>query len=88
MMPIVLDFMRKVAVSKGKILIIERERNSIMRETLLLCLTHIFQTNTYEAYTLIRSQNLNFKLPEREGRSCLPDLSNFIQYHQQVSSYL
>lgn len=69
-----MDFMRRVALQKGRVIFVEssekkgvkRLKNGIkqrlMRESILICLNHIFQISAYETYTLIRSQNLFFRI--------------------------
>ena len=64
LMPGVLDFMRRVTLQKGKVLFVESYhdendqqgmKTKLIRESLLICLNHVYQTNPYETYTLIRS---------------------------------
>jgi hypothetical protein len=57
-----MDFLRKVAISRGNILFCEEdsaftsEKEMMIRECLLVALSVIFQSSAYEAYTLIKSQ--------------------------------
>ena len=54
-LPQLLDYMRSIALKRGRILFIEADLDKTMRESILLSLSHIYQTNAYETYTLIRS---------------------------------
>mmetsp|Transcript_26470 Transcript_26470/g.40406 ORF Transcript_26470/g.40406 Transcript_26470/m.40406 type:complete len:179 (-) Transcript_26470:1533-2069(-) len=58
--PIFMDFLRRTTLYKGRVLIVDRCQDNLMKETLLIALNHVFRTNSYETYTLIRSQNLSF----------------------------
>jgi hypothetical protein len=60
--PKVMDFLRKCILYKGRILFIEGVNSNLITESILICLNQIFKTSTYEAYTLIKSQNLFFKI--------------------------
>ena len=57
-----MDFLRKTTLYKGRVLFVENEKDSIVKECILMTLNHIFKTNTYETYTLIKSQNLFFSI--------------------------
>jgi hypothetical protein len=71
-MPVAMDFMRRAALFKGRILFVEdnedwskgknlvASKHQYVRECMLMCLATIYQTNAYETYTLIKSQNLFF----------------------------
>ena len=52
--PIILDFLRKVTLYKGKLIFVDDE-SMLVRECLLIILNHIFKTNIFETYTLIKS---------------------------------
>jgi hypothetical protein len=54
LMPTILDFLRAVSLTHGRVLFIESS-GILARESILIALTHIYQTNAYETYTLIRS---------------------------------
>ena len=54
LLPMTIDFLRSVALNRGRVLFVESD-SVIVREILLLSLSHIYQTNAYETYTLIRS---------------------------------
>jgi hypothetical protein len=60
--PRILDFVRLAVLLRGRILFLESEGSNVMKEVLLIVLTHLFKTSTYETYTLIKSQNLNFSV--------------------------
>ncbi len=71
-MPAVMDFLRHAALFSGRILFVEEDdewaarglnpndNKHLVRECMLMCLASIYQTNAYETYTLIKSQNLFF----------------------------
>ena len=63
--PSVMDCLRKVSLTRGKVLFVDF--SGALREALLLSLSHVFQATTYETYMLIRTQNLNFSLREQDG---------------------
>lgn len=58
-----------------------------LSEIMLLCLAAMYQTSAYETYTLIKSQNLCFKVETQR----LIEISNFVQLcdqaHRQLQSY-
>ena len=75
LMPSIMDYLRKVALFKGRVLFLEwnfsthvhgsklrarRRESELVRECMLLALASIYQTTAYETYTLIKSQNLFF----------------------------
>jgi hypothetical protein len=64
LMPAVMDFLRKAALFKGRILFVEDDsgRKQVVKECMIMCLASIYQTNAYETYTLIKSQNLFFSV--------------------------
>ena len=67
LMPVAMDFLRKVALFRGRVLFVEsqaewtlkpnsQQRSShLVRECMLMCLAAIYQTSAYETYTLIKS---------------------------------
>lgn len=65
-----MDFLRKVALFKGRVLFVEARdqwtelssANHTLTEAMLICLAAMYQTSAYESYTLIKSQNLFFKI--------------------------
>ena len=60
--PIIMDFIRKVTLFKGRLLFVENEHDNIIKESVLIAMNHIFKTNIFETYTLIKSQCLFFKI--------------------------
>lgn len=66
-------------LTQGKVLIVENDGEQMMREALLIAVSHIFQTNAYEAYTLSRSQNLSFRIG-LSNENKLQMLSQFIHH--------
>jgi hypothetical protein len=76
-MPAAMDFMRRAALFKGRILFVEdnedwskgtqlvASKHQYVRECMLMCLAAIYQTNAYETYTLIKSQNLFFQITSK-----------------------
>jgi len=59
---IVMDFLRLSTLYKGRVLFVENENDTLVKECILIALNHIFKTGTYETYTLIKSQNLFFSI--------------------------
>ena len=57
-----MDFLRKTTLYRGRILFVENEKNNMIKDCILIALNHLFKTNTYETYNLIKSQNLFFKV--------------------------
>lgn len=68
LMPVAMDFLRKVALQKGRVLFVESHKEmfegpaairgvrcQMVRECLFICLNAVYQTNAFETYTLIRS---------------------------------
>jgi hypothetical protein len=69
LMPALMDFLRKVALFKGRVLFLEwnskpqaqgYHSGELIRECMLLSLAAVYQITAYETYTLIKSQNLFF----------------------------
>jgi hypothetical protein len=60
-LPSVMDFLRKTVLYRGRLLIVEPS-NNVMKEVVVIILSHLFKTNTYETYNLIKSQNLFWQL--------------------------
>ena len=58
----IMDFLRQCTLFKGRLLFVEEKNSNLIVESILICLNQIFKTSTYEAYTLIKSQNLFFKV--------------------------
>ena len=56
-----MDFLRKTVLYRGRLLIVEPS-NNVMKEVVVIILSHLFKTNTYETYNLIKSQNLFWQL--------------------------
>lgn len=55
-----MDFLRKVALFKGRVLFVEEDlrydqMTGKLAETMLMSFSLVFQTTTYETYTLIKS---------------------------------
>lgn len=58
-----MDFLRKVALVKGRVLFVEgmedwtqmNSQNHTLTEAMLICLAAMYQTSAYESYTLIKS---------------------------------
>eukprot|EP00347_Sterkiella_histriomuscorum_P005241 403357349 len=92
----VMDFLRKVALQRGKVAFVENSVNNgetmtrngisqrLIRECLLICLNQIFQTNTYETYTLIKSQNLFFRISSQR----LETHSKWSQVTTKINQYM
>jgi hypothetical protein len=53
--PVIMDFLRKITLYKGRLLFVENSNNNLMQECIVIALNHIFKTSTYETYTLIKS---------------------------------
>ena len=78
-----MDFLRKVALFKGRVLFVEgvedwtelSRNNHTLTEAMLICLAAMYQTSAYESYTLIKSQNLFFKIDTQR----LVEISNFVK---------
>jgi hypothetical protein len=87
-----MDYLRRVALFKGRVLFVESQeqwteisgRNHTLAEAMLICLSSVFQTSAYESYTLIKSQNLFFKMDSKR----LIDISNFVQLCDHAQTYL
>ena len=85
-----MDFLRKVALFKGRVLFVEgmddwtRSQNHTLTEAMLICLAAMYQTSAYESYTLIKSQNLFFRLDTQR----LVEISNFVKLCDQAQTYL
>jgi hypothetical protein len=84
-----MDFLRKVALFKGRLLFVEEDlgydqMTGKLAETMLMSLSVVFQTTTYETYTLIKSQNLFFRIET----SRLVEISLFSQLTASVNEYL
>lgn len=58
--PVLMDFIRKVTLYKGRVLFVENRNDNFIKECLLIALNHIFKTNIFETYTLVKSQSLFF----------------------------
>ena len=69
LMPTILDFLRVVSLTRGRVLFLESSGGGgiLIREAILIALTHIYQTNAYETYTLIRSQNVVFRFEDEHA---------------------
>jgi len=89
----VMDFLRRVALNKGRVLFVESKENwnevalnsnHNVIEAMLICLAAMYQTSAYETYTLIKSQNLFFKIETQR----LLEISNFVKLCDQSSHYL
>lgn len=78
-----MDFLRRVALMKGRVVFIEgvkdwtetSSENHTLTEAMLICLAAMYQTSAYESYTLIKSQNLFFKIDTLR----LVEISNFVK---------
>jgi hypothetical protein len=89
LMPTILDFLRAVSLTRGRVLFLESSSGGILiREAILIALTHIYQTNAYETYTLIRSQNVVFRFEDEHAITRLSQISQFTQLSAKVSGYL
>ena len=77
-LPGIMDFLRRAALFKGRVLFIEsntdwtsvsnssmEQKCLLVRECMLMCLAAIYQTSAYDTYTLIKSQNLFFTIEAR-----------------------
>lgn len=87
LMPAVMDFMRRAALFRGRILFVEENMDSndhMVRECMLMCLAAIYQTNAYETYTLIKSQQLFFQVNSNR----LVTISKWVMLCTQVTHYL
>lgn len=62
--PSLMDFLRQLALYKGRVLFVENKINNLVKECVLVCLCFFFRTNAYEAYTLIKSQSLFFNVSQ------------------------
>ena len=90
----VMDFLRRVALTKGRVLFVESKENwnevslsttnHNVIEAMLICLAAMYQTSAYETYTLIKSQNLFYKIETQR----LLEISNFVKLCDQSSRYL
>ena len=76
LMPTILDFLRAVSLTRGRVLFLE-STGILIREAILIALTHIYQTNAYETYTLIRSQNVVFRFEDEHAIMRLSQISQF-----------
>jgi len=82
--PIIMDFLRKVTLYKGRVLFVESEPTNLIKECILIALNHIFRTTTYETYTLVKSQNLFFNIePHR-----LANISRWDMNARKIRQYL
>lgn len=79
-----MDFLRKATLYRGRILFVENQDNNMMKDCILLALNHLFKTNTYETFTLIKSQNLYFNV-EAEN---LAQISKWNMSAQKIRHYL
>ena len=82
--PVLMDFLRKVTLYKGRALFVENEHDNLIKECLLIAFNHIFKTNIFETYTLVKSQSLFFKI--EAGR--LAVISEWNMQAQKVRQYL
>ena len=58
----IMDYIRKATLYRGRMLFVENQSDNLMKENILIALNHLFKTNTYETYNLIKSQNLFFHI--------------------------
>ena len=79
-----MDFLRKMTLYRGRILFVENSNNNMIKDCILLALNHLFKTNTYETYNLIKSQNLFYKVQAES----LAQISKWNMYAQKIRHYL
>ena len=99
LMPAAMDFLRKVALFRGRVLFVESQREwslsstkkgaskggtHLVRECMLMCLAAIYQTSAYETYTLIKSQNLFFQIEAER----LSTISKWTHLCANITQYL
>jgi hypothetical protein len=82
--PRVMDFLRKTTLYRGRLLFVENKENNMIKDCILIVLNHLFKTNTYETYNLIKSQNLFFKVQAES----LAQISKWNLYVQKIRHYL
>ena len=78
-----MDFLRKTVLYRGRLLIVEPS-NNVMKEVVVIMLSHLFKTNTYETYNLIKSQNLFWRLSNER----IAKISQWTLNVQKVRQYL
>jgi hypothetical protein len=82
--PAVMDYIRKVSLLRGRLLFIENANDNLMKETILIALNHLFKSNVYETYNLIKSQNLLFYVEITR----LAEISRWDMNGQRIRHYL
>lgn len=61
-MPFIIDFVRQAKLHHGKVLFVENEQESLMKEILLIYLNQLHETSVFDTFTLIKAQNLLFNI--------------------------
>lgn len=78
--PIIMDFIRRVTLFKGRLLFVENDGDNLIKESVLIAMNHIFKTNIFETYTLIKSQCLFFRIQAER----LQIISEWNMYAQKI----
>ena len=82
-LPGVMDFLRSAHLANGRVLFVENEKLWII-EGLLVCLSEIFNTSFFEAWSLVKSQVLFIDVPLES----LTKLSIWTLQQRKIKDYL